>query len=606
MYFSKPAAAATVAVCLAPLSASGDDPIQLNPVVVTPTLSTQTVDESLSSVTVIDRETLDRQQPRELGDILRGQPGLDVQTNGSFGKATSVYTRGTGSESTMLLIDGVRIRSATTGGVPWQFIPPQLLDNVEVVRGPRASIYGADAVGGVVQAFTPDGRDGDQYWIQGGYGSFDSSEIGAGFAGAADGTSYSVSTNRFHTRGAPVREDGDDRGFVNNANVGRLTHQFDNGTEVGVLGFRAEGNTEFDGGDTDFLNQAIGAHTLIPIGAAWTTRLQISQARDEQENFEGSGISVFDTETRTARMENTAIHGNNEVVFGAEFQRDEVAGTTDYDETRRDNRAAFGQYLIGGDNSEIQLSVRLDDNEAFGDRVTGGAAFGQALDANHRLRLSYGTAFRAPTFNDLYFPFTDYGDGFIFEGNDNLSPERSQTAEIGITGQYQHLRWDLAAYQSHVDDLIQNAFGNDGVMRPENVDRARIQGLEGSLQTRISAWDVQASATLTDPRDRDSGERLERRATRTARLDLDRSIGTASVGASGIFQGDRYQGDDRLPGFGLMNLRAGWEFARNWSARLTIDNVFDTDYVTARNSTSDFDYKNAGRTAFLSVRYGNR
>lgn len=602
MHFSKPAVAAAAAVCLVPLGASGDEPVQLNPVVVTPTLSAQTVDESLSSVTVIDREQLDREQPRSLTDALRGQPGFDFISNGSFGKNTSVYTRGTGSESTVLLIDGIRVRSATSGDAPWQFIPPQLLDRVEHVRGPRSSLYGADAVGGVVQGFTPDGRDGDQHWIQGGTGSHGSHEYGAGFAGSSGGTAWSLGANHFHTDGTAIREGGDDKGFYNTSGLGRISHTFDNGTELGLLGFRAQGHTEFDGGETDFLVQTVGTSATIPVTQSWVSRLQFTEGRNEEETIQGGATSIFDTRTRTARMENAIFHGANELIVGGEFQRDDVGSTTAFEEDRRDNRAAFAQYLVDLGDADIQLSSRFDSNEAFGDHVTGSVAMGQRLDDYHRIRLSYGTAFRAPTFNDLYFPFTDYGGGFTFEGNPNLSPEKSQTAEIGVRGQYRLGFWDIALFQTHVDDLIQNTMAN-GTLRPENVDRARIQGVEIDSGLSVGQWEFGAGGTLMDPRDQDSGNRLARRAAASARLDVDRTIGSISLGASGIVQGDRYNdsaNNERLAGFGLVNLRAGWTFARNWSARLTVDNVFDRDYETAA------DYKNAGRTAFLSVRYGNR
>ena len=606
MYFNKPAAAAAVAVCLAPLSASGDDPIQLNPLVVTPTLSAQTVDESLSSVTVIDREKLDREQPRALTDALRGQPGFDFISNGSFGKNTSVYTRGTGSESTVLLIDGIRIRSATSGDAPWQFIPPQLLDRVEHVRGPRSSLYGADAVGGVMQGFTPDGRDRDQHWIQGGAGSHGSHEYGAGFAGSSGGTAWSLGANHFHTDGTAIRDGGDDKGFYNTSGLGRISHTFDNGAELGLLGFRAQGHTEFDGGETDFVAQTVGANTSVPVTRNWVSRLQLTEGRNEEETLQGGSQSVFDTRTRTARLDNTIFHGSNELIIGGEFQRDEVESTTDFEEDRRDNRAAFAQYLVNLGDADIQLSSRFDSNEAFGDHVTGSIAMGQRLDNHHRIRLSYGTAFRAPTFNDLYTPLDPTMGNF--EGNPDLSPEKSQTAEIGIRGQYRRSFWDVALFQTHVDDLIQTVTSN-GTLQPDNVDRARIQGVEVASGVSLGQWEFGATGTLIDPRDQDSGNRLARRASATARLDVDRRIGAWSLGASGTFQGNRYNdaaNDERLPGFGLVNLRAGWEFARNWSAQLTIDNVFDKDYVTARNSFSDFDYKNAGRTTFLSVRYGNR
>uniref|UniRef100_UPI0025BCD1E7 TonB-dependent receptor domain-containing protein n=1 Tax=Aquisalimonas sp. TaxID=1872621 RepID=UPI0025BCD1E7 len=419
MHFNKPAAAAAVAVCLAPLSASGDDPIQLNPLVVTPTLSAQTVDESLSSVTVIDREKLDREQPRALTDALRGQPGFDFISNGSFGKNTSVYTRGTGSESTVLLIDGIRIRSATSGDAPWQFIPPQLLDRVEHVRGPRSSLYGADAVGGVMQGFTPDGRDRDQHWIQGGAGSHGSHEYGAGFAGSSGGTAWSLGANHFHTDGTAIRDGGDDKGFYNTSGLGRISHTFDNGAELGLLGFRAQGHTEFDGGETDFVAQTVGANTSVPVTRNWVSRLQLTEGRNEEETLQGGSQSVFDTRTRTARLDNTIFHGSNELIIGGEFQRDEVESTTDFEEDRRDNRAAFAQYLVNLGDADIQLSSRFDSNEAFGDHVTGSIAMGQRLDNHHRIRLSYGTAFRAPTFNDLYTPLDPTMGNF--EGNPDLS-----------------------------------------------------------------------------------------------------------------------------------------------------------------------------------------
>ncbi len=601
-YFSRGAALAAAASLWAPVAPGDEATERLNPVLVTPTLSTETAEASLSSVTVIDRDTLDRQQPREFSDLLRGQPGVDLTTNGSFGKNTSVFTRGTGSESTILLIDGIRLRSATAGGAPWQFVPPQLLDGAEVVRGPRASLYGADAVGGVVQARTPDGRDGERRWARAGAGSFGSHEYGAGASGKRGNTAYSLGLNHVHTDGQPVTEGGDDRGFHSTSGQGKVTHRFDGGGEVGLVGLRAQGSTEISSGVTDFTQQVAGVHATAPMGDSAQTRVQLSEARDEQDGRNRDAL--FETRTRTARLQNTLWFGDHEVVFGGELQRDDVDSDTDFDEDSRDNRAVFGQALIDLDSAELQFSARYDDNEAFGDRVTGSVALGHALDRNHRVRLSYGTAFRAPTFNDLFFPETDFGGGFVFAGNPGLAPERSQTAEVGVRGQYQHLFWDVALYETHVEDLIDNATGDDGVLRPTNVDRARIQGVELSGGAELGDWDVAAAASLLDPRDRESGNRLRRRTSQSLRLDVDRRLPAGvSVGATGVVQGDRYDdvaNDDRLSGYGLLNLRAGWAFARNWSARLTVDNALDREFETADG------FINAGRSAFLSVRWEQR
>ncbi|MCP1673257.1 vitamin B12 transporter [Natronocella acetinitrilica] len=585
---------ACAVVCLCPFVAAADTlTLSLNPIVVTPGRSVQTVEESLSSVTVIDRETLDRQQPREFVDILQGQPGIGVVTNGAFGKNTTVFTRGAGSESTVLLINGIRIRSATAGGAPWQFIPPQLLDRVEVVRGPRSSIYGADAVGGVIQGFTAEGEGAPRGWVQGGFGSNSSREIGAGTSGRVGDTSFSVAGNRFDTDGIDIREGEERKGYDNTAGIGSLRQHFDNGASVGVTGFRAQGNTEFDTGDTDYVIQTIGLSGELPVGDNWITEFSLSEGQDRSLT---DGTSRFDTRSRTVRIANRVFLGPHELVVGADQLRDEITSDTAYAEDSRDNRGFFSQLFLRSGPSDMQLSARWDDNEAFGDRLTGAAAVGHALDGNHRVRLSYGTAFRAPTFNDLYFP------GF---GNPDLSPERSQTAELGMRGQYQTVYWDVAAFQTYVDDLI--GFDVD-LGAPGNVERARIHGVELEAGMTTERWDLRATGTLQDPRNRDTGARLTRRTTQSARLDLDRRFGQFSLGASGVAVGDRYNdaaNNDRLSGFGLVNLRAGWAFAENWSARITVDNMFDREYVVSRF----FDgtpYNQTGRTAFLSVRYGHR
>lgn len=163
----------------------------LDQVVVTPTLTARTVDQSLASVTVIDHQQLRTLQPQDITDVLRGQPGIDLTSNGSFGKVTSLYVRGTGSNSTLLLLDGVRLRSVTAGLPSWQYLPAALFDRVEIVRGPRASLYGADALGGVVQLFTPDGSHPGT-WLEAGAGNLNTHHFSAGTEGEKDGTRYEI------------------------------------------------------------------------------------------------------------------------------------------------------------------------------------------------------------------------------------------------------------------------------------------------------------------------------------------------------------------------------------------------------------------------------
>lgn len=586
------AAAETTTVADQPMLAAAT----INPIVVTPTLTSRTVDESLSSVTVIDRERIDRQQPRELSDLLRGQPGIDLTTNGAFGKNTSVFTRGTGSESTVLLIDGIRMNSATGGAPAWQFLAPQLIDRIEIVRGPRSSIYGSDAVGGVVQAFTPEGDGEASPWIQFGGGSFRQREFGAGVSGSEGGTRYSIAHNYFETDGVKVRRGGDRKGFRNNATVGRLSHRFELGPEIGITGFRSEGRTEFDGGVSDYKLQAIGARAALPVTNWWDALVTMSESRDEADTEDAFGFSRFDTKRREARLQNSLYLDRHELILGGDFRRDEVDSTTDFDERGRDNTGAFAQLFVDGGDLDVQLAGRWDDNDAFGEETTGSVAVGYQFDARHKARASFGTAFRAPTFNDLYFP------GF---GNPDLSPERSRSTEVGFRATHEGWFWDLSAYQTDVRNLI---VFDSVAFRPENVDRARIRGAELATGGVIDDWTLQGSVSVTDPRDRDTRNRIRRRSTHSLRLEADRQLGSVSLGATAVYQGDRYddaENTDRLSGFPLFNARASWEFTENWSTRLTVDNLLDRDYSVARFFDGDR-YQQAGRSAFLSVRYGHR
>ncbi|WP_416398712.1 TonB-dependent receptor plug domain-containing protein [Allohahella sp. A8] len=569
---------------------------RLEPVVVTANLKSQTVGESLSSVTVIEEADIERRQPLAFSELLRGQPGIDVSGNGSFGKATSVFTRGTGSESTVLLIDGVRVRSATAGSAPWTFIPPEMLERVEIVRGSRSSLYGADAVGGVVQAFTHTASGSPEGWVTLGAGDYDSTKLGAGLAGTHRRTSFSLAANQFRTDGVALIEGGDHKGYENNSGIARLGHIFENGFGADVMLFRAEGNTEFEGGETDFAVQTLGVTLDAPVTDRWLSRLQLAQSLDDSDNkLDGDEPSTFDTETNSARWENYIDFASHQIILGGEFAVDDVDSTTDYAESSRDNTAIFGMLLLDFGAPEVQVSLRTDDNEAYGRHNTGAIALGYALDDAHRLRTSYRTSFRAPTFNDLYFP--DFG-------NATLEPETADAYEIGASGHYDTWYWDAAVYQNEVDNLI--AFvSQGGVFAPYNVDEARIRGLELSTGAEFGDWAVKATASVMDPRDLGSDNRIRRRSGKQLRLDVDRDIGSVYLGATIKAQGYRYDdadNEDRIGGFTTLDLRAGWAFAQDWTTRLTVDNVLDKQYATAKRFDG-VDYINAGRMALLTVQY---
>ena len=602
MTFRFLAAGAAATFSLLPLaaisdaSAEGEQYAMLDPVVVTPTLTSRTADASLSSVTVVDEQTLREQQPVDMADLLRGQPGVDTTGNGSFGKNASVFIRGTSSDATLLLVDGVRLRSATAGSPAWQYLPPQMMQRVEIVRGPRGSLYGADAVGGVVQVFTRD----EGTWLNAGGGTFNTWNLGAGSSLSHGGTTATVGANVFDTDGTELREDSEERGYDNTSGIAKINHQFGDAGSVGAFAFRAEGNTEYEGStpddlrDIDYLLQVAGLKGDVWVTDSWQAKVLLSEAKDESEDFaDGESNGIFDTRTRTANLQNIFVLGNHQFILGGEYQADEITSDNEYDETRRDNKAGFGQALLTFGKLDLQGSLRHDDNAAFGSKVTGAAAVGYKLDHQHRVRASYGTAFKAPTFNDLYFP------GF---GNAELKPESSETGEVGMRGQYSVWYWDVALYRSNIDDLISY---DPVVMAPGNVEKATVEGAELAMGLEWQQWRAKLAFSALKPEDEENETIIARRAQRLGRLDVDRQIGEFSLGGTASFQGHRYNdaaNTQRLSGFGLLDLRAGWQFAKNWTGRVVVENVLDKEYTTAQNF-SGWDYLNAGRSVMVSVSY---
>ena len=585
---------------VAPLSiavAQENQVSEMDPIVVTATLGPKTVGESLASVTVIEEEDIRLQQPKEFRKLIESQPGVSVVPNGSFGKATSVFIRGNSSDASVLLVDGIRIRSATLGGAAWQYLPPQLINRVEIVRGSRSSLYGADATGGVIQAFTLPQSEGKSGWLEAGGGNYDSQQYAAGAALANNSSKLSVGVNQFRTGGAPVLKDGDDKGYKNTSGVASGSHQFNNGVRAGFTFLNAEGNTEYDGGEEDFVFQVAGVNLDVPITENLHTSLQLSDARDEMEDF-SLFPGVFNTRTRNSRLENWLTFGVHEFVLGAEYTVDQVDSTVVYDERSRSNSAFFSQALLSFDALDVHLSLRSDDNETFGTEQTWGAGVGYALNKNYRVRTSAGTSFKAPTFNDLYYP------GF---GNPDLQPEEATSYELGIEGRYTRWFWDAAVFQSDVEDLSlpsQNAAGS--------IPEARLRGVELSSGWRQNGWNLRAVASVGDFENKEDGKQLIRRAENTIRVDLDKEVGTWVFGTTiraedqrpdqyydmSTFSSVRTQ----MPGYGVWDLRAQKTFASGFVASLTVGNVLDKEYATAKKDVST-DYISAGRLAFLSVRY---
>ncbi|VAX08661.1 Outer membrane vitamin B12 receptor BtuB [hydrothermal vent metagenome] len=607
----KPAQLIAIAIILALPYTSTTAITELDTINVTATRTAQTVDETLAAVTVITRDDIDKLQDHDLTELLDGLSGLTITNTGGLGKAASIRLRGTGSGHTLVIIDGVRIGSATLGTTALEHLPLQNIDRIEVVRGPLSHLYGADAVGGVIQIFTRKGRQGAQIDAEVGYGSRDTTDSSLGISGAHGGTDYSLRVSQLKSDGFSARKDNnpDKDGYRNQSIAAQIGHRFNNGLKLGVNILHADGNTEYDSAWTpasdyssDFVQQSVSGQLEYAPAEWWDISLSAGETKDEITNItDGTAVSFFDTERRQVSWQNDFFIDDESILtLGMDFLHETVDVSSTYTEDKRHNSGYFIQYQSSFGANNFTLALRHDDSDAYENRNTGNIAWGYDFSKSLRLSASYGTAFKAPTFNDLY-----YSDTWGSHGHTDTRPEKSKSVELALKGQQGWGHWSLNIFRTSIIDLISWVPIAPGswVSHPQNISKARIKGFEASISTALAGWDITGNLTLLDPRDTTTNKILVQRHKRTLRIDIDQSFGKTAVGAT--LQARSYNYDDtannqRISGFGTLDLRASHKVSTNWRIRTKISNLFNKDYETIRGYNTD------DRAVFVAVSYQSK
>ena len=614
----------------------------MDPIIVTATRTPAKASDVLADNVYIGPEEIQQAGQTTLVELLQRQKGVTISSYGTGGSNASVFLRGTTNNQTLVLIDGVRVDDAYNGGANWSAIPLTIVDHIEIIFGPQSSLYGSDAIGGVIQIFTKQGDGPAKVGASIGYGTYGTSISEASIHGSTTGEQkirYSLAASQTLSMGfntiAPNNKDGytanSRTGYVQDSITGRLSQEWDKGQELGLQFLNSRLNNQVPGMDPqEYLYQQIqnqisqlGTYSLYSKNQVlenWRSLLQASaqtsNALNHAPNTPNNPAydSTLNQRQNTYTWQNDIAIGTDILQVLAERKTQKVSsnqldyGTYDinnyptplsflgFSQTRNTNSGAIA-YQLKRDANIANFSIRNDSISGYGPQTTGSAAYGYFFTKEWRANINYGTGFRAPTFNDLYYP------GY---GNPAILPEKSKNTEVGLHYEKAQLESHLVIFSNSISNLIQASnslscpIGTGAFGCASNVSSAKITGASLSGLAQLSSLNLKASYTQQNPVNEGSNSTLVKQAKQYGNIAGEYIYSKVTTGVGATFSGRRndYLGDATGMGaYTLYNLYANYELEKDLSLFVRWNNVFNKNYQLS------YGYNTPGSNAFVGLRY---
>ncbi len=587
-------------------------------VIVTASRQAQRANELLADVSVITREEIESSAQSTLTELLAQQPGIEFTSSGGAGSTQSLFLRGTNSEHTLVLIDGMRVNSATLGTTSLSQIPLSQIERIEILRGPASSLYGSEAIGGVVQIFTRQGRGPAAFNLEVAYGTENTTKLSAGVSGQSEGLRYSFQasyddTDGFSNIGNKQNNayNRDRDGFRDGSFSGNLGYRFNSDHEVGLNTFSSDGRSHYDGGygataASDYYSDTrVSSYSLYSRNRflpAWQSTLRLGRGTDDTAYYtDGVRTSDVRTDQDQVAWQNDIRLPLGTALLAAEWLKQKVDASQDYDQTERTIKSLLAGWNASAGVHRWQANLRHDDISQTGSKNTGTLAYGYQFSDAWRAHASYGTAYKAPSMNDLYYPNMP----FMGQGNPDLKPEFARNREASVHYETARHTASLIYFDNRIEDLIQWEETPVGswFYVPQNVASARITGWSLAYKGSFGPLSVRGSVDFQDPRNTDTDKLLTRRARKHANLGVEYATGLWTLGGEVVASGARYSdtaNTQRMGGYTLLNLSANYRFAKDVSLFARINNLFDKQYEYVN------DFATPGLNALVGIRYQPR
>ncbi|GAA4898827.1 TonB-dependent receptor domain-containing protein [Ferrimonas pelagia] len=631
MKLSKICLACTSVLALAPAWANTSNDPAVETIVVTGDRFAQNADSVLAPITILDRTALDQIQAQSLTDALRTLPNVDINQYGGRGQNASVSVRGATSTQTLVLVDGVRLARSVIGSVDINAIPLAQIERIEFIRGARAALYGSEAISGVINIITRGGESGTV--VKAGAGSLGHVEASVrSVLDVAGGQLKAVAAweeqDGYNVHPVPGVNDGDKHGFAGKSALlaydRNLTEQFSVyggvrwNQNTSQYDNSSVGNPDWGTADTHERKENWQESFDYQLQAQYQSERWLSQVQAQTSNTRSydyvDTLSHKDAPAYShLRQHNLAwlnqLQFNDSVSFGAgvDWRREELRGDSTQEDWMTGQGSPFAPETLSRDNTgvfalsrfeqgghQLEASLRSDDNQQFGRHNTWQVGGALALAPQWRLVASVGTAFRAPTFFDLYYPGSQ---------NPELKPESSDNYELALEGKALGAELRLGWFRQDATDLLQ---WDNSTYRMENIGEALIDGIELEAQFETGWVAHQLSYGWRDSEDKISGNQLTASARHNAKWNLSADIDSLNLTANLVYRGSRY-GDAantvELDSYFLVNLAASYSVTESLILRARLENALDEDYLTIADTFSGGSYPGQGRTGFAAVEY---
>jgi len=600
------------------LSVLADDTTSLGtPITVTATRTPLIADQEVAPMIVITAQQIQLSGAQTIAGLLQQYAGLDIAGNGGPGQPKSLFLRGTNSNQTLVMIDGVKINPADGSGAALQNIQLNDVERIEIVKGPRAALYGSDAIGGVINIITRQATQGTHYGAYAGAGRYGTYDSGGHFDYGQGDSAFGVSASDYHTDGFPAVAGTD---FAS-GNTDRTWNAYGR-TELGGVALKlnhwqSTGNTQYTDFslnppfalapfNENFQNQVSSADLAGQFLSGWRSNLNLSHMLDEVGQLQGDPYNPAQSPdfVRTQRnvidWQNDIALGEHQLLTAGLYSEEQHASSQSfglgYDAPDRINALYLEDDLNAGAN-RLVVATRDTHDQTFGNHLTWNADYGYDLTADTRFTAGAGTGFRAPSATER----------FGFGGNPNLQPETSRNLEVGMRqkiGGTQSIT--LGAFQNKLDNLIEFVVTPSNLNgENQNIARARVRGLEAGYQLTQHSWSWRTNLIFQQPENLDTGTLLLRRSERTLTTALDWHNDHTSFGAHLIVTGPRNDLDFNTgapvtdAGYLLAGVTLRQQLGHGIAVSGSLENLFDTHYQTAAG------YNTAGRSLFVRLVYNS-